>query len=389
MQLEHIFLYAAALQLLPVSAQLSFSLPAATIDSRQSTAASTGDTGPAAPSSRPGGKLVYIFIITALTLLAIAILFWLYLRNRRRRDDAPPPSPDFKPAPETFQSRLVSAFVGWTMLSGSRNEQPKDAEKGIEVHVTEVHVPESPSVRQLDAPSTFPYPVPEMSILQRRMLEEAQHARRASQKTILAELEGDNGPVPDLPTPHHNPPIVLTLPDGSIHTQITIPIPQPTKLYKQQPDPSSRPRPRATVLSEGQPCRVVKGREGAAIVAVRRRADSDISAVPAAVGRLARSLDDARVVELADEVFLRECSVALQTMDCADREDRARKERRRRKREERKRGGGSTSMDVSASVSVVRRDGSGGVEEGVEGDSPLSPPLSALGPRAPGRPTSI
>ncbi|KAK0120037.1 hypothetical protein ONS95_011451 [Cadophora gregata] len=139
------------------------------------------------------GRVVYISIIAALSLLAPIICLWLALRHRAAQalqPQSPSPFAIFRPLLSNLKNFAV--FFGKKASQQRTQTRPKrkhsDAEKGegLEVHVTR-------SLRHMSTRQSQPVAPPvntRSSMVQRRAFEEM-YTKRESRKTILAELEGD------------------------------------------------------------------------------------------------------------------------------------------------------------------------------------------------------
>ncbi|CZS96608.1 hypothetical protein WAI453_010046 [Rhynchosporium graminicola] len=184
----------------------------------QATAAASNNFNQSATPSKVNGRLVYIVIIVIFTFLAPIICLWLFLRYRRRAHAQSLSKTSFQEPSSPFKRfrPIISSLKGVIVLFKRKDQPPRhrrkrsDAEKGhgLEVDVTQPlrHF----STRNSEIPKTPRTPkTPGFGrrIMQQRAFEEASDTRRASQRTILAELEGDSiiPPMPAMPGAEQRP----------------------------------------------------------------------------------------------------------------------------------------------------------------------------------------
>ncbi|CZR52211.1 uncharacterized protein PAC_02088 [Phialocephala subalpina] len=299
--------FAALLAEATISSSSSISSTSTTSSSAPTSTSNDNGLGPEittpSTSSSETAKMAYVLIITGITLATVVLLFWIWTRYRRNRQPPPSSLPLPSPGPECPPSkclhmhdececsRLRRMYDGvvkefnilrlgsLSIRSNASNADSSEAEKGLANLAARPGTSGSRSGLMSSGASGSPTLGRENNERRRRFEDEyrkrrASRASQKSQRTVLAELEGDLGPyaneledvVPPMPTER----AVFALfssgligngegeeerYEGVIRTR--------NKTFAVR---------RKTVVGEGKSGVVVKGKLAANIVAVRRKA---------------------------------------------------------------------------------------------------------------------
>jgi len=225
---------------------------ATSIVQSQSTASSaTGSSGTTSTSSRQSSKMLYCLIIAGLSLATVIALFWIWRRYKTL---------------ETYCDHVDCTHSRWRKKYDKifrrvpvKKMVEVDTEKGSIGDSTVAIVPinqrglETENDAGIEAAAVAAAAAAAAATTRRQRFEEMmgnRASRRASRKTIVAELEGDLGAGAEEPLPV---------------------VPMPIDFESRDTVPDLDAARRKTIVGQGQQGMVVKGRDAAIIVRVGKQ----------------------------------------------------------------------------------------------------------------------